>query len=339
MPKNGNEIPLPRLRVDPAGGGDARSLGQALARLPDPACEGGAFVFLEPGNYREKNIVSYPGLRISGAGMDSTRIVWDDYARMLGPDGRPIRTFASYTLLLAADGIELSDLSVENDAGWGDDIGQAVALYADADLLRIERCRIASRQDSLFLGPLPPAPLEGRDFGGPRDGLPRRIGRQLYRDCRIEGDVDFIFGSAKALFLSCGVVSLYRPGKESVQGYVAAPSTPEGSAAGFLFSQCSFEAGPGLPDRCVYLARPWRDQAQAVFDRCRIGAHVKRELWNDWEKTAAREKSFFACVDCQGEGMDDDRIRLHWERSISREALEVNYSLFETAFPGLRLLG
>jgi pectinesterase len=338
MPEDGSGGALPRLRVDPSGGGDALSLGQALARLPDPPQEGGAFISLEPGSYREKNIVSYPGLRIAGAGMDSTRIVWGDYARMLDKGGLAIRTFASYTLLLAANGIELADLSIENDSGWGDAIGQAVALYADADLLRIERCRIASRQDSLFLGPLPPTPLEGKDFGGPRDGLPRRTGRQLYRDCRIEGDVDFIFGSAQALFWNCGIVSLHRPGSEGVQGYVAAPSTQEGSSAGFLFSECSFEAETGLPDQSVYLARPWRDHARAVFHRCWIGRHVKKELWDDWGKEAAREQSFFACVDCRGEGMGKDRIRLPWEKALSREGLDANYSLFEAAFPGLRPL-
>src|SRR5512145_3567281 len=126
MPESGSGTGLPRLRVDPAGGGDARSLGQALARLPDPARAGGAYISLEPGCYREKNIVSYPGLRISGAGLDSTRIVWGDYARMPGPDGLPIRTFATYTLLLEADGIELRDLTIENDAGWGEGIGKAV---------------------------------------------------------------------------------------------------------------------------------------------------------------------------------------------------------------------
>jgi pectinesterase len=244
-----------------------------------------------------------------------------------------MRTFSSYTLLLGADGIGASGISIVNDAGWGESVGQAMALYADADRLRLSRCAIRSRQDSLFLGPLPPEPIEGSDFGGPREGLPRRQGRQLYEGCLIEGDVDFIFGSAAALFRKCRIVSLHRPGAEGPQGYVCAPSTPEGAEIGLVFDSCTLEAGHGLPEGSVFLARPWRDEGRAVFDRCKTGKHVKKELWDDWGKTRAREKCFFACLDCRGPAVLASAPRPGWEKKITRAELDSIYARFDAAFP------
>ncbi len=94
-------------------------------------------------------------------------------------------------------------------------IGPAVALYADADLLVVEDCRISSRQDTLCTGPLPKnPPPKGINLIHPVAGLgahlPTLPFRQLYRRCLIEGDVDFIFGSSLAVFEACEIRSLGR---------------------------------------------------------------------------------------------------------------------------------
>jgi pectin methylesterase-like acyl-CoA thioesterase len=325
------------LRVDPSGGGDALSLGRALALLPDPAVKDEpalpASIFVEPGRYREKLEIHYPALAIEGAGMDSTSIVWDDCARRPGPDGKPMRTFWSYTMLVAADGVRVSNLGIHNDSGYGEAVGQAVALYADADLLSFSSCRVSSRQDSLFLGPLPPSPLEGSDFGGPREVFPRRTTRQLYRSCLIEGDVDFIFGSAQALFDHCRLRSLDRPDQAGPRGYVTAPSSPEGSTLGFLFHDCDFEGECGLPPGSVFLARPWRDWAQAAFHRCRFGNHIDKRLWDDWSKPEAQERSRFAILDCRDSGGLPWRgKRLSWEKDVDEAGLARLYAAFHEAF-------
>ncbi len=305
------------LRVDPAGGGDAPSLGLALARLPDSEEAAGALILVEPGLYREKLLIDIPGLEIRGAGMEPAILTWDDSARKPGPDGRPMRTFASFTLLLGGPQQRLSGLHVRNDAGAGRDVGQAVALYADADGILVEDCRISGCQDSLFLGPLPPYPMEGRDFGGPREGRPRLAQRQLYRGCTIEGDVDFIFGSAQALFEDCRIVSIG-------PGYVAAPSTPPGSPAGFLFSSCLFEAAPGVPDGSVWLARPWRDAAQAAFLSCRFGPHVKTSPWDAWGKVPATPGSGFRLAGCPPPGKNQawGPDASDWEKAAASAELE-----------------
>ena len=60
-------------------------------------------------------------------------------------------------------------------------------------------------QDTLFTGPLPMKEKQPGGFVGPTEFAPRIPGRQLYEDCFISGEVDFIFGSAICYFKNCQV--------------------------------------------------------------------------------------------------------------------------------------
>ena len=165
-----------------------------------------------------------------------------------------MRTFNSYTLYVGAADFEARDLRVENSAGDGRIVGQAVACYVDADRAIFRRCDFLAKQDTLCLGPLPTNPLpKGLNPVHPvsiaADGDEKRPFRHFFEDCRIEGDIDFIFGSSTALFQHCGIVSLDRG--EKVNGYVTAPSTLPGQAYGFVFLGCKLEGSAGR--RSVFL--------------------------------------------------------------------------------------
>ena len=153
---------------------------------------------------------------------------------------------------------------------------QAVALMlADgSDRACVDRVEIIGHQDTLFAD----------------------AGRSRFRDCRVRGSVDFIFGAGSARFEDCEIVSRFRPGKER-QGYVAAPSTP------------ATPRGPGVSTdagcasrRCrtsVALGRAWRPtrifptaatatrawSAPRTFD-CWIDAHVGVPAWDPMAYTA-----------------------------------------------------
>ncbi len=90
--------------------------------------------------------------------------------------------------------------------------------------------------DILFTGPLPPKPMKGDRFGGPRDGFERKVGRSYFKNCYIEGDVDFIFGSATSVFHQCEIFCLDR--SMDVNGYLTAASTPEDTKFGYVFIDC-----------------------------------------------------------------------------------------------------
>ncbi len=256
----------------------ADDLQQALDRAAP-----GAVVELAPGEYRAKLVLSTPGLTLRGAGAGRTRLCWDDYAKKLDSQGREYNTFRTWTVAVCAPGVTLLDLAVVNDALRPEEKGQEVALSVCADRFTMERCALSSTQDTLFLGPLPDD-LIARYQGFLPDPL-RRPGlcRQTFRDCLVEGTVDFIFGCGAATFDRCELRSLV---DARGHGYLAAPAHAPEQDRGFLFRRCRLTAQEGVPAGSVYLARPWRDYGLCEFEDCAIlGDHIAPAGFDKWNDT------------------------------------------------------
>lgn len=79
----------------------------------------------------------------------------------------------------------------------------------------------------------------------------------------------------------------------SRDGYVTAPSTDKGKKYGYVFYDCKLTAEPEATK--VYLSRPWRPYAQAVFIRCELGKHILPVGWNNWGQEGKREN----CLLCR----------------------------------------
>lgn len=242
----------------------------------------GTTVHLAPGEYRTKLRIATPGLRLIGAGADKTRICWDDYANKLDSQGQAYVTFRTWTVAVCADGVTMTDLSIVNDALHPERKGQEVALTVYGDDFRMERCRLTSTQDTLFLGPLPPDLIQRYD-GFLEDAL--RLDkpcRQFFNRCLIEGTVDFIFGCGEAVFEDCEIRSL---GDVRNVGYVAAPAHRLEQERGFLFRRCRLTGDPEVPAGSVYLARPWRDYGLCRFLDCSYGPHISPLGFDKWSDT------------------------------------------------------
>lgn len=296
------------LRVSRAASGAYPTISDALAAVDRlyPDAEQPVMIRIDPGEYRERVEIRRPHVTIEGETADSVRIVGCLAAQMPSEDGSgqdgKLGTFRTYTVLVDADDVTLANLTIENDAGDGREVGQAIALYADGDRLVVDACCIKGHQDTLFLGPLPPHEAKPGGFIGPKQYAPRRVGRQYFRRCRIEGDVDFIFGGARAYFEGCEIRSLNRD--MDVNGYVTAASTPEEEPYGFVFHGCSFTAPDDVAPDSVYLGRPWREWAQTVLIDCWLGQHIKREGWWDWNKPAAHERARYVGASLHGPAGD-----------------------------------
>ncbi|KAE8718101.1 putative pectinesterase/pectinesterase inhibitor 51 [Hibiscus syriacus] len=85
-----------------------------------------------------------------------------------------ITTFSSSTVGVLGDGFMSRDLTVENTAG--SEAHQAVAFRSDSDLSVVEN--------------------ENCEFIGNQDALCANSLRQFYKNCRIQGNIDFILGTA-----------------------------------------------------------------------------------------------------------------------------------------------
>ncbi len=248
-------------------------------------------IHIGKGDYREKLVITRPGLTLQGEGesRDDVRIVYGDGAMDIMPEGDNRGTFRTASVRIDTHDFTARHLTIENDAGSGAAVGQALALYVDGDRNYFYDCALRGHQDTLFTAPLPEQEMVAGGFKGPGEGKPRTMGRQCYRNCYIEGDVDFIFGSAVAYFENCEIFSRMREDKKPARpdarvtcGYVTAASTPKGEPFGYVFKDCRL-TGDCPPDS-VFLGRPWREYAKTVFIDCLLGAHIRREGWNDWKK-------------------------------------------------------
>ncbi len=248
----------------------------AVNRLEEPA-----LVYLEKGVYRAKTEITADNITIIGKGKD-TVLTNGDYARKIHADGREYNTFRTYTLCITGNNVTLKNLTVVNSNTAPQDVGQCVALSVHGNMFRADGVNLVSTQDTLFLSPFPDdLTVRYADF------LPKR---QLYREgsslhvftnCRIVGNVDFIFGCSEAYFEKCEIVSV---NDARGIGFVSAPAHPLAEAHGFTFIDCSFEDN-GAGENTVYLARPWRDFGKSVFINCSLGRHVRSELFDKWNDT------------------------------------------------------
>ena len=269
-------------------------------------------IHITPGRYYEKLTVEQPHITLEGEDAATTILTYDNYAREIMPDGIKRGTFRSYTLFLHAAGCTLRNLTVENAAGPGKEVGQAIALFAEGEGIRVENCRLLGSQDTLFTGPLPEKEKEPGGFRGPTEFDPRVNTRQYYKDTYICGGVDFIFGSATAYFENCTLESLPEGG-----GYVTAGSSPNGQRFGYVFNHCHFVGSQ--PNTC-YLGRPWREYAKVVILNSEIGDHIKSEGWHDWGKTDAHDTVYFA--EYKNFGLGASGIRPSWTHTLTDSEAE-----------------
>lgn len=292
------------VRVAPGPG----ALQKAIDSLPMDGLP--AILELEAGVYEEKIELRRPYTMLKGAGADKTVIRWHDAAFTILEDGMKRGTFRSYTMLVDAAQVTIANLTIENTAGKPRETsGQCVALYADGDGFLCSNVTLRSHQDTLFTAPLPPKEVEKNGFLGPKQFAPRTPQRHIYTNCRIYGDVDFIYGGAAAWFEGCEII--FDDGRDAQNGgeagYCTAASTPEGQKYGYVFSHCRF-LSTGDEEGCVLLGRPWREFAKTVLLSCYLGKHIAPCGWGDWGKPAFHEHGYYAEYGSTGPGAAGQRV-------------------------------
>lgn len=292
--------------VSADGSGDFRKIQDAIDRVPENNKEEVA-IYIKNGIYKEKLTIHKPYITLIGEEAEKTVLTYDDYARKQLPDGKEIGTFGSYSTYIGGNDFTARNITFENSAGSGEQVGQALAVYVDADRARFKNCRFLGRQDTLFTGPKPANPGEEGETAvkGPR---------QYYESCYIEGDVDFIFGSATAVFYKCEIVSLNR--NKEINGYITAAATGENERFGYVFIDCSLIAN--VTPESVYLGRPWRKYANVVFINCWMGHHIIRSGWDNWRDPEREKTVRYMEFGSKGPGSKLDE-RVKWSRILTEE--------------------
>ncbi|MDG0792286.1 pectinesterase family protein [Cohnella ginsengisoli] len=284
------------ITVSAQGDADYIRLQDAIDSL---ATAGGAPVTIriKPGVYEEKITIpaAAPPILLLGEDRDRTILTWSDNAHTLGADGQPLGTFRSGTLNVLAESFTAENVTIRNASGPG--TGQAVAAFVDAGRAVFRNAALLGDQDTLYTGQ----------------------GLQYYNDCYIEGDVDYIFGAATAVFDRCTLHN-----KRS-RGYITAASTPEGTRFGYVFLDCKITSGEGVRD--VYLGRPWRPYAHVAFIRTVMDGSVAAEGWHNWGQPDREETSRYEEFASSGSGADA-AARVAWSRQLSA-AEAADYRIIE----------
>ena len=238
-------------------------------------------LYIKNGVYNEK--IELPATNTDvifiGESVEKTIIVFNDYS------GRgKLTTFTSYTAKISGNRFMAQNITFSNNAGR---VGQAVALYVDADKAVFKNCRFLGDQDTIFAA--------------------GETSRQYFIDCYIEGTTDFIFGPSTAVFQNCTI-------QGKTNSYITAASTTAGKRFGYVFLDCKILADSSVTK--LYLGRPWRAAAKTVFIRCGLPKQIAPEGWNNWSNPENEKTVFYAEYKNNGEGADT-KNRVAWARQLS----------------------
>jgi pectinesterase len=217
--------------------------------------------------------------------VEKTILTYDDYASRKNRFGEEMGTTGSTSFYVFGDDFVAENITFENSAG---PVGQAVAVRVDGDRVMFTNCRFLGFQDTLY--------PHGEKS------------RQYYKNCYIEGTVDFIFGWSTVVFDSCTIFC------KKGGGYITAASTLETTPRGFVFINCKITGD--APEHSFYLGRPWRPFAKTVFLNCEMSSVIKPEGWHNWNKPEAEKTAFYGEYNSQGKGSNIDK-RVAWSYALN----------------------
>ncbi|XP_076939864.1 putative pectinesterase/pectinesterase inhibitor 51 [Bidens hawaiensis] len=299
---------LVRTDITVCKGGDCEyeSIQKAVDASPDWS-KGWRFVIgVRKGVYEETVRVGIEKrhLVIFGDGMHKTVIKGSLHVGQPG-----ISTYDTATFAVFADHFMAQGLTIKNTAG--PDAHQAVAFRSDSDQSIIEECEFISNQDTLYVRSL----------------------RQIYKRCRIQGNIDFIFGNAAAIFQNCTILvrpRLVTPEKGEENVITAQGRIDPAESTGFVFQNCSingteeymklYNSNPKVHKN--FLGRPWKEFSRTVFIGCKMEALIAPQGWMPWKDDFALKTLYYGEFNNSGKGSDLGG-RVKWSNRIPPDHVNV----------------
>ncbi|KAI5585673.1 hypothetical protein POPTR_006G186000v4 [Populus trichocarpa] len=259
------------IKVRKDGSGEFKTLKDAINSIPTGNKER-VIVHIGPGEYIEKLKIERgkPFVTFLGSPSNMPTLSFDGTARKYG-------TVYSATLEAEADYFVAANIIIKNSAPRpkGQLKGeQAVALRISGDKSAFYNCRFIGFQDTLC----------------------DDKGRHLFKDCYIEGTVDYIFGSGKSLYLG---TELHVIGDEKGNFITAHARNNEAENTGFSFVHCKVD---GTGTKRAYLGRAWQQRPRVVFSYTTMSSVVNPEGWSNNFHPERDHTALFGEYKCKGEG-------------------------------------
>ncbi len=242
------------ITVDSDGPADYTTVQAAVDSIPSPN-NTPVEIHIAPGTYNEIVRVSNQKSFVSFIGTDpaTTKIT---YSIDSGSDPN------YQTVYFGGQDFSIEGVSIENSWPTG---GWSIAFVSDGQRGQFKNVWFLGNQDTLKLN----------------------SGPFYFRDCRIEGTVDFIWaaGAMMAWFENSEIYS--RGG-----GYIACQASDLSVPYGLVFNNCQLTRNPSISDGSVYLARPWHDYGSVTYLNCWMDSHINSAGWETYGNLTVRYNEY-----------------------------------------------
>ncbi|KAH7414726.1 hypothetical protein KP509_14G007600 [Ceratopteris richardii] len=294
--------PSTTIVVDLKGTGNFTSIQKAIDSVP--------FANANP-VYREK--LQIPATKdfitLQGHGRLKTFVVWNDTAASVNS------TYLSASIAVDAQYFAAMNISFQNAVpapAPGVEGQQGVALRISGDNAVFYGCAFIGHQGTLY----------------------DQQGKHYFRDCYIEGSIDFIFGDGRSLYQGCEIHVVPVAGSITAQSRSSATSD-----SGFVFLNCTI-SGTGV----VYLGRAWGRYSRVVFLYTYMESIIRPEGWQNWGDPTRESTVYYGQYMCYGPGAGTDG-RTPWSHALTDEEAKPFLTLdfiqgqswVPLVIPGLRL--
>lgn len=289
------------------GSGTHSSIQAAIDDCPDGER---SLIFIKKGIYPEqisignKNTSSTKLLSLIGEHPDSVIITNSRYRST----ANGLSFYDVVTVQIFAVDFYAENLTIENVAG---NMGQAEALFTGADRQTFKNVKLKSYQDTY------------RSKKGTRG---------YFKNCWIEGAVDFIYAGGVLFFDDCTIHCV------AGGGYITAPedaafTIPKLQTAsdkflrlGFIFRNCDITAGAGVTAGSYYLGRPWNSMAGSFYLNCTLGPHINSKGWKEWNGNETTSSfAEYQSVDPNGNPIDISQ-RVAWSFQLPQSDVENHFT-------------
>ncbi|XP_024969878.1 pectinesterase 3-like [Cynara cardunculus var. scolymus] len=256
------ERPTPNVTVAKDGSGDVSTINDAMAMVPKKS-KNRFVIYIKEGEYLENVVLdkSFWNVMVYGDGMDKS-IVSGSLNKIDG-----VATFDTATLGVSGKGFMAMDMGFKNTAGAAKE--QAVAMRSSSDLSVFYRCSFDAFQDTLY----------------------PHSNRQFYRDCRVTGTVDFIFGNSAVVLQNCKIMPR-QPLPNQFVTITAQGKKDPNEKSGISIQKCDITPLDNLTAP-TYLGRPWKDYSTTVIMQSSIGGFLHPLGWAEWDKGVEPPSSIF----------------------------------------------
>jgi len=130
----------------------------------------------------------------------------------------------------------------------------------------------------------------GCEFYGSQDTLYTGADQGYFKNCKIEGNTDYIFGKGDYVFDNCEL-SFYGYSSSAAGGYITAARE---QTKGYLFYNCDITANDAQVVSAGYLGRPWRDTAHVMFINTTVeyAGLIRDEGWTSMSGVEPTQATF-----------------------------------------------